>query len=51
MRCSHARQDIDTGYNQQAYDLKVADLDGDGRLDILLAGRQSNNVVWYHNRK
>ncbi len=26
-------------------DLTVADLDGNGRLDILLAGHQSNNVV------
>lgn len=39
--------DLDTGNEQQAYDLKIADLDGDGRRDILLAGRQSKNAVWY----
>jgi hypothetical protein len=39
--------DIDTGNDQQAYDLKIRDLDGDGHLDLLLAGRQSKNAVWY----
>lgn len=39
--------DIDTTNEQQAYDLKIADLDGDGRKDLLLAGRKSNNAVWY----
>ena len=43
--------DIDTGNKQQAYDVKLLDLDGDGRLDILLAGRRSNNAVWYRNVK
>ncbi|HWA09677.1 MAG TPA: VCBS repeat-containing protein [Opitutaceae bacterium] len=42
--------DIDTGHKQQAYDMKAVDLDGDGRLDLLLAGRESNNVVWFRNR-
>lgn len=32
-------------------DLKVADLDGDGRLDIVAAGRSSNNLVIFWNRE
>ncbi len=39
--------DIDTGNDQQAYDLKIRDLDSDGHLDLLLAGRQSKNAVVY----
>ena len=36
--------------NQMACeDLKLADLDGDGRLDIIAAGRASNNLVVYWN--
>lgn len=41
--------DIDVDQEQSAYDLKIIDLDRDGRLDILLAGRDSKNVVWYRN--
>lgn len=41
--------DIDTDNEQQAYDLKITDLDGDGLNDILLAGRRSDNVVWYRS--
>ena len=33
-----------------AEDLKVADLDGDGRLDIVAAGRATQNLVIYWNR-
>ena len=40
-------RDIDTTHRQQAYDLKTADLDGDGALDLVLAGRESKNAVWY----
>jgi hypothetical protein len=29
--------------------LKTVDLDGDGRLDLILAGRQTRNAVWYQN--
>jgi hypothetical protein len=43
--------DIDTGHRQEAYDLKAVDLDGDGRIDLILAGRESRNVVVYFNRK
>lgn len=39
--------DLDIGNDQQAYDLKIIDLNGDGRLDVLLAGRQSKNAVCY----
>lgn len=39
--------DIDVGNGQEAYDLKIADLDGDGLPDILLAGRDSKNAVVY----
>ena len=42
--------DIDVGNGQEAYDLKAVDLNKDGRLDLLLAGRNSNNAVWYINR-
>ena len=33
-----------------AEDLKVADLDGDGRLDIIASGRATHNLVIYWNR-
>jgi hypothetical protein len=36
--------------NQSAYDLRLVDMDGDGDLDMLVAGFASNNVVWYENR-
>lgn len=45
------KHDIDTQNKQQAYDVKLLDLDADGRLDILLAGRRSNNAIWYRNVK
>ncbi len=50
-RGAFTAHDIDTGNQQQAYDLKTADLDRDGRLDLILAGRESRNAVWYRNRK
>ncbi|MEO2023134.1 MAG: VCBS repeat-containing protein, partial [Pirellulaceae bacterium] len=31
-------------------DLRAADLDGDGRLDIVAAGRSTNNLKIYWNR-
>jgi hypothetical protein len=34
---------------QQSYDLRSVDMDGDGDLDLLNAGRGTNNVVWYEN--
>jgi len=42
--------DIDTGNKQQAYDLKAVDLDRDTRTDLILAGRESRNAVFYLNR-
>lgn len=50
-RGNFTAHDIDTGNRQQAYDLKAADLDGDGRTDLILAGRESKNVVVYFNRR
>lgn len=38
---------IDT--NQCAYDGSAVDLDRDGDMDLLLAGQNSTNVVWYEN--
>lgn len=43
--------DIDVGHKQEAYDLKATDLDGDGRTDLILAGRETRNAVAYFNRK
>jgi hypothetical protein len=37
------------GHNQEAYDIRAIDMDHDGDLDLLIAGRSSNNVVWYAN--
>lgn len=42
--------EIDVGSGQEAYDLKAVDLNQDGRLDLILAGRNSNNAVWYINQ-
>ena len=39
------------GTNQEACDIHVADLDGDGGNDFLVAGRKSDNVVVYLNPK
>ena len=44
------RHVVDDAYAQQSYDLKIADVDGDDRPDILIAGRQSKNVVWYRQQ-
>jgi hypothetical protein len=35
---------------QASYDTRLADMDGDGDLDILVAGQESGNVVWFENR-
>ncbi len=37
------------GRNQAAYDIRAVDMDRDKDLDLLVAGQQSNNVVWYEN--
>jgi hypothetical protein len=50
-KSSFTSHDIDTTNGQEAYDLKAVDLDADGRLDLILAGRESRNAVWYWNRK
>jgi hypothetical protein len=43
--------DIETENRQQAYDLKSMDLDGDGVPDLILAGRETRNAVWYRFRR
>jgi hypothetical protein len=35
--------------DQAAYDIRLIDMDGDGDLDILIAGQNSRNVVWLEN--
>ncbi len=35
------------GRDQAAYDIRAIDMNRDGKLDLLVAGQQSNNVVWY----
>jgi hypothetical protein len=37
------------GEKQGSYDIRIVDMDGDGDLDILLAGASSRNIVWYEN--
>ncbi len=36
--------------DQASYDLRLVDMNGDGKLDILVAGQESQNVVWYENQ-
>jgi hypothetical protein len=36
--------------DQASYHVSLADMDGDGDLDILVAGQVSRNVVWYENK-
>lgn len=40
---------VDLDEAQESYDLRAVDMDGDGDLDLLNAGRSSGNVVWYEN--
>ena len=35
--------------DQEAYDIRATDLDRDGDIDLLIAGRGSKNVTWYAN--
>jgi hypothetical protein len=35
--------------NQSAYDIRLVDMDKDGDLDLLVAGENSRNVVWFEN--
>ncbi len=41
---------VATGNSMACEDLKLADLDGDGRLEIIASGRSTKNVVIYWNR-
>lgn len=38
------------GTDQGSYDTRAVDMDGDGDLDVLIAGHGSCNVVWYENQ-
>jgi len=44
------KHEIDVDSAQESYALVVTDVDGDGRSDIVLAGRGSKNIVWYRSR-
>lgn len=35
--------------DQSAYDIRMIDMDGDGDLDLLIAGQEQQNVVWLEN--
>lgn len=35
--------------DQSSYDARLVDMNGDGRPDLLVAGFESENVVWYEN--
>ena len=35
---------------QASYHVSLSDMDGDGDEDILIAGQESRNVVWYENQ-
>ena len=37
------------GTDRKAYDIRAIDMDNDGDLDLLVAGQNSKNVVWYAN--
>ena len=37
------------GHRQESYDIRAMDMDRDSDLDLLIAGRASNNIVWYAN--
>lgn len=37
------------GEKQGSYDIRIVDMDGDGDLDVLLAGASNRNIVWYEN--
>jgi len=41
---------IDIDKWQASYDLRAYDMDHDGDLDLLNAGRHFKNVVWYENK-
>ena len=34
---------------QSSYDVRLLDMDNDGDIDILVAGHDSGNIVWYSN--
>ena len=37
------------GTDQGSYDTRTVDMDGDGDVDVLIAGHASRNVVWFEN--
>ena len=35
--------------DQEAYDLRILDINGDKKPDILIGGRSTNNCIWFEN--
>ena len=45
------RETVISGKELAVEDIKVADLNGDGKIDIVAAARQTKNLVIYFNQR